>query len=808
MTAKSPKKLKFSWSKWWRHLLVVLSFGVLFIVALFVLGWLNRDLVLKELHQWYSENNKGTLEIGRIDTNFIRAFPNVGFTIREITQSSFDTVSDKKSSVYIDRVNVAIGVGDLLSGSVRFKKIEVKQAELISEVRSSRPFDYHVNLKRLKQSNPTSGISFPSWINTESLIFTIENLNFQTKDTILHKFFDLNIHNVIGNFEEYEDKLRGSANFDITVNALGFNTLKGYYFNGARVKGAPKFQLNNTTNIIEIPDFALHIDDQIFNLKADFDLTDLTEFKFSLNNEETDFQAVKKMLPDSLSVKLEKYVIQKPFKTSLDLNGKFEYGNNPDLYAEFSSVNNEVLLNQTVKMDSVVFNGYLTNNIYESDSLRSIKSSKKDAKIYFENLEADIKDIKLTAHDSYYQSSVDAANYIKADLHVSGSNETLAEVLENDNFAFKGGQFNLEADVDGDISSLPEIFNSSTGKFNMSNTNVSLKKNGLQLPVETVSLTLNHENSTLNELKINLPNGKNLIFSGSLKNASSVLADDPTKQMSSFVTLDSRDLDINDLIITAKEFLPSSQRSIDDRKNLHEILDAIYHKFHPRFKVDLNTVEYNSITLNNLKADLELINPETINLQSFVFDYFEASTKLEGLVRVPKPQGTIKDPIFIDARAETEGQLHIFQDLFNIQLVEIKTGDFKFTGDVKGNIHRFDELLNSANGNLKIEETKFYYPNADLDIAFDSLTVKINDSKIELNNFELEVGEIYPFILSGKVEKFPGFLIDDIKNEGTISMVVDAPYIDVDEWSNAFKSLDEEKEDKSLKKKNLYKAFK
>ena len=807
MATKSPKKLKFSWAKWWRHVAVVLSFGLLIIIAFFFLGWLNRDLVLKELHEWYAENNKGTLEIGKIDTNFMGSFPNVGFIIREVNQTNFDTVSDKKSSIFINRAIVAIGPGDLLAGNIRFKKIEIDNAELYSEVVSERSFEYHVNLKRKKQSNPKSGIVLPTWINSESVVFTVDSLKFVSKDTILNKFFDLHVHNLIGNFEEYEDKLRGSINFDITANALGFNTLKGHYFNGARVKGAPKFQLNKTDNTIEIPEFALQIEEQVFSLRADFDVSGLTKFNFALSNDQTDFQTIKQILPDSLTKKLNKYDILKPFRTSLNLNGKFQYGDNPELYAEFSSINNQVLFNDKIDMDSVFFEGFITNNIYESDSLRAMKASKKDVKVYFEQLRADIKDIKLVAHNSYFESSIDASNFIKADLVVDGSNETLAEVLENDNFEFEGGRFKLEASIEGDIATLPEIFNSASGNFRMGNTRVSLKQNGLQLPIENVSLKLDHENSTLRELKINLPNNKFLVFSGRLKNASSVLADNPTNPMSSFVSLDSRELDINELIETAKEFLPESKRSLNDRKNLHDILEAIYLKFHPRFQLELNSVDYNNISLTDVKADLELVDIETIRLKEFDFKYFESATHLEGIVKVPEPKAEIKEPIYIDLLAESSGGLTVFQDLFNIQLVDIQSGNFNFEGEVKGNVQRFDQLLNSANGNLTVKNTKLYYPIADLEIAFDSLAVKISDSNIELNDFQLEVGEIYPFLLSSKIEQFPTFLLDELETTGKINLELNAPYIDADELTETIKSLGEENKDKSLENKSLYKAF-
>src|SRR5690606_21028302 len=142
---------------------------------------------------------------------------------------------------------------------------------------------------------------------------------------------------------------------------------KGSFFNGAVVKGAYNFSVDLEKNFIEVSEFPLKIDDQTFLLSANFDLTDITEYKFELQNSSTDFKALKGLLTDSISEKLKNYEILKPLTTNLKLAGKFAYGNNPDINAKFSTTDNEVIIADKFHFMQTSFSGHLTNDRYRSE---------------------------------------------------------------------------------------------------------------------------------------------------------------------------------------------------------------------------------------------------------------------------------------------------------------------------------------------------------------------------------------------------------------------------------------------------------
>ncbi len=806
MKSETPENKK-SNLKWLKRTGIVLAVLFLAPALLFTIGWFNRDFLIDELQDWYRENNRGSLEIGEVDATFLNGFPNVGFTIEDIYQTSFDTILDKKSSIFIKKTQVTIAASDLLSGDIQFRNIEIDKARIYSEVISEKTLAQYIELKKEKQSSPNSGLDLPPWLHPDRTNFRLKDVKFVSKDTMLNKYFDLEIYTANGKIRRNSKNIIGSLDFNLQVNDLGFNTRKGSYINGALVSGSPKFVLNRQQNMLSIPQFLLEVGSQTFITKADFNFKETNNYNISLQNPETNFQELKKLLPDSISVKLSAYELLQSIATRLTLDGEFRYGNVPFIEGDFSTVDNQLRLRDSLEMTGVQFSGYLTNTLDNAQPEDQQQPSKKDIKIFFEDFKGSLEKLKISARNSYFQSSEQASNFVDASLKMSGSNESLTRLLQTDNFDFIGGNFNLDTQISGDISGPEELFNYATGKFTLNDTRVVLQKNNLQLPLEILDLTLNKQNSALEKLKIDLPNGEHLVFKGKIKNISSLLANDPKVPASADVTLDSEQLNINELVATAMEFIPPSDKEKNKSNTLHETFEALYRKFQPRFKINLNSVQYDSIRFNDLVADIHFLNSETVQLDQLSFNYNNAVTDLKGTLKIPKPDTKAKEPLFLNVAANSSGPIKVFQDLFNIQLLDIKAGEFGFSGNVTGNIQKFEQLLSNANGDLKLKNAKFFYPKADLDIELDSLKVAVHDAEIILDRFVIEVGDHHPFALQSRITEFPGFLLDNVESKGKIYLGLDAELVSLDDWMKTVRSVEADTTSRTLKNRELAAIF-
>ncbi len=806
MKSAAPKNPKSS--SWWLKRTGI-AVGILLLVpfVLFIIGWSNRNLIIDGLQEWYKTNHNGSLEIGRVDANFLSGFPNVGFTINDVYQTDFDTILDKESSILIDQARVSIGAQDLLKGDLQFKTIYINKARIHSEVITKKTPAQYKKIKKQSQANPKAGIELPGWLHPEKTNFRIKDVKFISKDTVLNKYFDLQARDVKGAILSNDQRSYGRLEFNILVNDLGFNTKKGSYINGAIVSGDPKFVLDKEKNTLLLSEFFLNIDDEKFRVTANFDFNSNTAYDLSFDNPETDFQAIKKFLPDSLSRKLSNYRISEPIVSSLKLKGRFRYGDVPFVDGEFSTQNNRLSISDSTWLENVKFDAYLTNNLNKEINPARQKPTRGDIKVIFDNFDAELKDLKISAQNSFFQSSDTARNYVNTHLKMSGSNETLTEIMRNKNFNFKGGNFNLAAHINGDISEPNEVLNSATGRFTLRDTRVVLQKNQLQLPLEIVDLFLNKEISVLNKLKVNLPGGDNLLLSGTIKNVGALLSNNPEDPALASVRLDSDDLNLNELLDTAMEAMPKNRKKTSNLKTLHETFKAVYNKFRPELKLDLNSLEYNRLTFTDIDADIRLADAETLLFKDLNFKYQQAVSRLNGTLKVPVQEAGVKEPIYLNVETTSSGPLGVFQDLFNLKLMKINGGDFAFSGKVTGNVRKPEEILNNVQGDLKLSNARFYYTNAQSPIELDSLRVAVNNSDISVDKFQVEFGEHYPFSLTAGIRNFPVFLLDDLKNQGSISVQLDAPYIDMDEWMQTISSLETDETKETGKKADLNAIF-
>lgn len=799
MKTNAPKNKKKA-PRWLKRIGIGLGILLLAPLILFTIGWANRNLIIDGLQEWYRTNHNGSLEIGRVDANFLSGFPNIGFTINEVRQTDFDTILDKRSSIFVDQAWVSIGAQDLLKGNIQFKSIDIHQAEIYSEIVTKKSVANYIEVKKASQSHPQGGITLPSWLHPEKTEFRLQEVKFISKDSILDKYFNLEAKNFRGSILSDENRSSGKLQFNVLINALGFNTKKGSYINGAMVSGNPEFVLDRKSNTLRMPEFELHIGDENFTTKADFDFTGNTTFEMSFDNEQTHFSTIKKILPDSLSKKLLPYKISDPIETHLNLKGKFRYGAVPFVNGSFSTHNNQLIINDSTQLKNVNFNGYITNDLGKEKASQKKQPGRTDIKVVFEELNAHLKGLEISARESFFQSSDTAKNFFNVHLMMNGPNETLAEVLRNDNFDFKGGNFSFNARILGDIEEPGEVLNHATGNFTLKNSQVMLKSNQLQLPLEIIDLQLNQDKSVLKNLKINLPGGKNLVLTGSLTNVASLLSNDPSNPAQVSLRLDANDLNLDELISTAVEAIPYTKKESSDLKTLHETFKTIYTKFRPEVKLDLNSLEYRGIIFNDVDANMRLSNPETLLFENFSFGYKGSVTHLDGTLRVPAQKDGIKEPIYLYIETESAGPINIFQQLFKISLMNINNGKYAFKGKIIGNIRKLEEVLNNMEGELRLKNAQFYYTNAKSLIDLDSLKVLVNHSDIGIDKFKVDVAGHHPFSLSGKVNNFPGFLLDDVQNNGSIKILMDAAYVDMDEWLETVDDIATKKTENPKKK--------
>ncbi len=807
MNNKESKRRRLITKKWIRGILVTLLSVLVVSVGLIIFTWANRSTIIDLVQEWYALNHTGELEIGEVISNF-SDFPKIGFTIHDIRHADSDSVTDKSVSIEIQKADIVVRTFDLLFGDLNITEVAISDARLISEVHPTRPFSYYINLKLEKNNRENEPFYLPGFMDASGAEFLVEHSRLLLKDTTLNKYFEMEIDRFEGEYTVEDDQVRGEADMNVMVRGLGFNMLKGAYLKNTRVTGRPAFSFDRQHQEIRTDTFRLSLNDEHYETAASFNLTDSAGYAFYLANEETDLSVLGGLLADSLEAKIAPFQLFRPFKTEATIRGRFGYGQFPLVIVDFSTTDNRLVLADQIELDQASFTGHLTTDIYATDSIRLQKRSREDVRITIDSLTALTDDIQVKFRPSYFQSSPDALNYLNSSVEMQGSNEALARLVGTDNFEFTGGTFDLKASISGDIPNPSEIFNYARGSFSLQNTRVTLKRNQLGLPIEKLTLQLERDVAVLRHLEIRLPDSDNIIFTGRLTHPGDLLTDDNFSRTTGYAELIADHIDVDEIIAISTRLL-ADQGAATDQKNLHETIEVLHRRFDPELRVDVKSLSYKGIELNNVRASLNLHQPEVVSVPFFEFDFNESVTSVSGTVQVPPPRGSVNQPVSVDMRASSRGKVTALRDLFRIQLMDVLSGEFDFEGAVDARVNRFQDLLYHIRGELVLRDNTYFYVPADLRIHLDSLKLDVERSSLLLDDFAFDMGNYEDVRLQGSVSRYPDFLLGKEATSGSVDVRLHFPRLNADTVRNLIKKVSTaNREGPEREKKKLYTVFK
>jgi hypothetical protein len=808
LTEESPHRHHLIKNKWIRGTLVTLLTLVGVSVGLIIITWTNRSTIINLLQEWYHANNTGQLAIGEVTSNF-SDFPKIGFTIYDIHHVGFDPVTDKSVTIRIQETDIVVRVFDLLMGDLNITKVFLRDAELISEVNPTRPFSYYIQLKMEKNTLESDPFQMPAFLDESGAEFQVENSRILLKDTTLNKYFDIDIDHFSGEYTAENDLILGEASMDVLVHALGFNMDKGAFLKNTRVIGKPSFTLNTSIQVIESDTFTLSLNNQQFETAAAFTLTGNSGFEFYIHNEQTDLSGLRDLLSDSVAAKIRDYQLLNPMRTEGIIRGQFGYGNFPLVMVDFSTVNNRMTIADRFILDSTAFSGHLTTDIYAADSIPMKPRSREDVRITLEHVSGTMDGMVVRIDTSYIQSSPDALNFLNASVEMQGSNEALGRLVNTRNFQFEGGRFDFKASITGDIPDPSQILNHANGTFSLENTRVILRHNKLGLPVKKLALKLDGNVAELQHLEIILPGNDNIIFTGQLTHPADLLSDDSLSRVYSIAEITADHIDVDEILAISTELLPPSRPGYANQQTLHQTLGILYQRFHPGLRVDVKSLSYKGITLNNVRANLSIVQPEVVSISTFEFAYNASTTTMRGKVTVPTPRESVYQPVKVDIQASSRGQMTALRDLFNIERMEIVSGEFDFEGGINARVKHFRNLLYHISGDLILRNNTYYYEPADIHIQLDSLKLDIDQANLYLEDFAFDVGTVKKISMQGNVSHFPDFLLDVKETPGSIELQVHFPSLNADTISDMISELSTtERENTVQEKKKLFTLFK
>lgn len=285
--------------------------------------------------------------------------------------------------------------------------------------------------------------------------------------------------------------------------------------------------------------------------------------------------------------------------------------------------------------------------------------------------------------------------HVNIDFEARADPSHLNDILNYDTFLLEGGSLKLTANINGDIEKINELISSSSSKFIIESSSLIHNSSQTKIPFSILEIDIQNDDATLKTLKIDLPSGDQLEFSGELDNITSIIPQKSSngKRMSSKLNIYSKKVRFGDFLELFNYKDTIAREKVTNRNLALKIaVKDFYKKYQPELSICIDEFIFNKLIVKNFNTGFYFENKDLLYLENTGFDFYEGKVNLDAHLDITDSLKTAFSIGFTTDNLDLEKLLTSF-DYFNIP--SIKEAD-KIDGKVSVNTQIEGDLLDST----------------------------------------------------------------------------------------------------------------
>lgn len=765
-----------------KGLAVVLVVLVLLVAA--ALGYLfkHQELITQEVETWYESKYAGELTLGKVYLSSWQDWPFLRLEIEHLSLRDTSWHGPDSTTLEIGKLRAELSLREVFQKRIYLDKLELEDGHLLFLTDIEGGNNHSIFRKLHSEEQGSSFLRLEEGID---LILT--NFWLVREDKSRNKRMAGDVTTLSAHLTHCDTAITGLIKMEGCVEGLGFNLAKGVYLGESQVRGQFQFLFDRITSTIEIPQFPLYVQEQVFQTEVCMDRTPGGAFHISLINDQTDFQATKLLLPAHLQRKLERYEIIRPLPTAIYLRGAFESGNNPWVRVDFQADDNEVKVADQM-FSAFRGTGSFANRLDKNPAI-ALFEDRKNLSLELVAANCVYKGAALYFEKATFRSTRQVPIYFDLDLNAKGKLEDLNTILGNENFFFAGGRFNTQLKVAGTAETLPGMLKTASGRLYIENTKVQYSPSQVTVPLTELEVLLSPERAVVPSIRIPLSEEQEIRITGSVKNFSSLIFEEKNKKVESDLTIYSADFNLDNFLSLLASLQPADTANTVQQNKLSETVAGIYTTFSPRLKLRIDRFTYQDQQARDIQSQLHFLDAAHLQLDSTWIYTGNSEIFLKGVFTVPDSAKYVR----VNMKIEAEGDTKDFNDAFSNDTFLFQEGAYHYAGSINGTINSLPGLLHSARGQLLVEDANIYFVPENLQFNVPKIDLKVAQQGIIIEELRLGMpigGELH---LNGRVENFMGILSGEDAPLVRSFIGLHADYLDYADFSSLFSSSLENK---------------
>jgi len=691
--------------------------------------------------------NHGAITFEKAKLDVWQNFPKVAIALEGVQVK--DSLTDFPL-VVINKLTANASLQDLLDEKVSIQSVDIQDGVL----NISTDNQGYSNIKSLFQKNKTQ--SSPKKENNFQVI--LDQLQVQLSNFEVHltdAIKGTSIHGTINLLETSiafgENKnLDADIEMELAVQELAFKKQNGSFVENSQLKG--KFSMSSTDGNIKIPPFDLKINEEVFVFHGNIFTTGEQLSDLNFENKNTRLAKAKPLLPAKIQKVLKPYEIEHPFHSKTTIKSTFKPGFNPLVTIDFDMKENDLSV-FNIPLNQTSLKGRFINRLYDDERNQSEK--KGNIRLMIENFSGTHGDFSLQSETVQISSTKATGPKIKSSINIKGNAKGMGEWLENDQFFFEKGDFNLTAHVNGLLKDVNNIIVESDAQLLLNDFSVFYQPSKVAFPFQEMKLEKKVGDAFFTLSNDTFVEGHHINIDGGLKNLPALLVELSGQQTSSEINIVANRLSWQEFLDLfgengyLKNDRPKTQK--EKKKSMKATIMGIENNFQPRVTFQVKNLEYTEdIFLKNFRTGVHFEHNHTLVLENTHFEFDGSSFDLNARIDISDPERTPFSFNLDGKKINLHSILPKF-DFFNVKLlkdieqhpddVSISVQHQAIIDDHKGLIH------NSGTGKISIISNKNKKGKIELDyqsnfkngMPLDSITTKtqiyLEGEPIAFNDF-------------------------------------------------------------------------
>jgi len=648
----------------------ILFFCVL-IVVLVPLTWLALDFYLQsnktKIFSQLEFLNGGTISFQEAKINVFKNFPSATLSINNLIIQDASFKDHQQDFLELGNLSAEVSLQKLLKSNIEIKSLRASNGNI--NIFTDR--DNYSNLKALykresskRKKEESSGIQF----DTDDIEVELHNVAVHFSNAIKTSKIQGKIEDLSAKLSLINKRIKTEMELVMKVEELTLKEEKGSYLQNSRLVGQLNLEfLDSSINILPCE---LTINEESLSIEGKFYTKQDQASQLILENEQSRLVKVFPLLPQPIQEKLQPYKIPKPFYTKTTIQAFLNSDTRSMVSVEFRMEDNDFQAFDYV-FKKVQTTGKFVNRIYED--VRALTEERKRFRLELENLSMAYKVFNLQTEEALFTSTPEEGLRLKTKLHANGKPSGISEWLDTDEFFFKGGQFNLSADINNPIKDYEKLVISSAAFLEMNNFMVYYQPADVAFPFEHLSLEKEAGDANFKIISSTFEQKPQYQLDGGLENFPAVVLDLIGQRSRSDVTFRANKLGWKDFtdLFGENGYLDQDNPKTDQQKrqSMKESLLGIQYDFQPSLSILIDTLEYyDLITLDDFSTGVHFQGEDTLVLEKTTFDYGEGKVSLNAKLDISQPQRT---PFEFELHAEKINLQELLPSLnfFNIKLL-------------------------------------------------------------------------------------------------------------------------------------------